>query len=161
MTTLLEYEKMTNDLLIKHNLKDWSFGYDNSKKITSRCGLCDHVNKRISITVTHAKKARYDVVKNTILHEIAHALTVGHGHDKIFKKKCLEIGAAPETYMLNVSMDKMYKGVCPTCGHELISYKKKSNCSKCYFENYLNMHMEHGNRIEVKYEYNWEEIVND
>ena len=33
-----------------------------------------------------------DRVKLTILHEIAHALTEGHGHDRVWKAKLLEIG---------------------------------------------------------------------
>jgi Zn finger protein HypA/HybF involved in hydrogenase expression len=49
-------------------------------------------------------------------------------------EKCLEIGSTPETYMLSVSLEKMYKGVCPTCGHELISYKKKTACDRCGFK---------------------------
>jgi predicted SprT family Zn-dependent metalloprotease len=33
-----------------------------------------------------------EVVKRVILHEIAHALTEGHGHDSVWQAKCLEIG---------------------------------------------------------------------
>lgn len=33
-----------------------------------------------------------DRVKLTILHEIAHALTEGHGHDAVWKAKLIEIG---------------------------------------------------------------------
>ena len=38
-----------------------------------------------------------DQVRDTILHEIAHALVgPGHGHDAVWKRKCREVGARPE-----------------------------------------------------------------
>ena len=38
-----------------------------------------------------------DEVRDTILHEIAHALVgPGHGHDAVWKAKCVEVGAKPE-----------------------------------------------------------------
>ena len=37
-----------------------------------------------------------ETVKQVVLHEIAHALTPGHGHDTTWKQKCLELGGNGE-----------------------------------------------------------------
>ena len=58
-------------------------------------------------------------VKDLILHEIAHAL-VGcqHGHDHVWKAKCVEIGARPEQYakLDKVKMMHTHEVKCTACG---------------------------------------------
>ena len=49
---------------------------------------------RLSRPLTNANP--WSTVKDTVLHEIAHALTPGHHHDKVWKAKCVELGATPE-----------------------------------------------------------------
>ena len=60
-------------------------------------------------------------VRDTILHEIAHALTLGHGHDNTWKRKCVEIGAKPiRCYSSDeVTRPKMkYVAICGGCQRE-------------------------------------------
>lgn len=158
MDELVEYESLASELLKKHNLVDWTFGWDENNRLKSRIGLCDYSKKRVSVTKQFAIKQPNYEVKNIILHEIAHALTEGHGHNKVWKAKCLEIGAMPEPNYRPGSLDRKYKGVCPTCGDTVISYKKKTACSSCYFDNYRNIHMKNGNGIKVNYVYVWEQL---
>lgn len=69
-------------------------------------------------------------VNDLILHEIAHALVGGdHGHDEVWKAKCVEIGARPERcYGLNARMPKRrMKGTCDKCGHTIIREELKLN----------------------------------
>ena len=77
-------------LFSQHGLENWSFRFDHAK---SRAGMCDYSKKIISISRRYAKTASQSQIKNTLLHEIAHAL-VGHshGHDGIWKSVALEIG---------------------------------------------------------------------
>jgi predicted SprT family Zn-dependent metalloprotease len=59
-----------------------------------------------------------DEVRDTILHEIAHALVgPGHGHDGVWKAKCREIGARPEAcYGAGVEMPRgRWRACCPGC----------------------------------------------
>ena len=68
-------------LFSQHGLENWSFRFDHAK---SRAGMCDYSKKVISISRRYARTASQSQIKNTLLHEIAHAL-VGHshGHDAI------------------------------------------------------------------------------
>ena len=57
-----------------------------------RLGICKYHTKMITLSKEFVEKAQEDMVKDTILHEIAHALTKGHHHDQVWKAKCVEIG---------------------------------------------------------------------
>lgn len=49
-------------------------------------------HKSIELSSQLVKINDEERVRLTILHEIAHALTEGHGHDSVWQAKCLEIG---------------------------------------------------------------------
>jgi hypothetical protein len=55
-------------------------------------------------------------VTDTILHEIAHALT-RDGHGYAWKRKCIEIGAKPERCYTNkdISPTMRYQAICGGC----------------------------------------------
>lgn len=82
------------DLMQEHGLKKWRFAFDHS---TRRAGCCDYRTKTISISFNLARNASDDDIRDTILHEIAHAL-VGkkHNHDAVWKAKAREIGCSGE-----------------------------------------------------------------
>lgn len=159
MDNILYYETFAQNLIDNYNLVGWKFCWNKSKRSKSTLGVCDYSEKTITISYNHATNQPKDEVKDTILHEVAHALTEGHGHDKVWKNKCIEIGAMPERCYIHGSMERQYKGVCPSCGDTLISYKKKTACSSCYFENYMNVHRKNGNGVKINYVYVWEEII--
>ena len=77
-------------LLEMYDLNDWSFRFDHAK---SRAGSCINNKKIISLSSHFARVATLEEIRNTLLHEIAHAL-VGHchGHDYVWKAKAFEIG---------------------------------------------------------------------
>lgn len=84
--------------LNQHGLHDWTGKLDNARR---RFGLCDFKNRCISISRPLCELNSDDEVRDTILHEIAHALAwvrhgVNCGHDKRWKSICTEIGARPE-----------------------------------------------------------------
>jgi predicted SprT family Zn-dependent metalloprotease len=81
------------DLMAKHNLPGWTFAFNRRK---SYMGLCLYHIRTIEVSVYLVLNNPDEEVVDTILHEIAHAL-VGpeHGHDAIWKRKCLDIGARP------------------------------------------------------------------
>ena len=89
----LNVVKMLADkLLDEHGLieKGWRFSFDRAKR---RAGSCKFSKKEITIAKAYAEQQEVMEIKNTILHEIAHAL-VGpqHGHSQIWRKKAKEIG---------------------------------------------------------------------
>ena len=77
-----------------------------------------------------------EVVKRVILHEIAHALTEGHGHDNVWREKLLELGGdgkrcydRTDTNVLETRRSsKLYKLVCQECGADNFGrYRRKMN----------------------------------
>ena len=91
-----ELKQMTEKAMYDHGLiqDGWKFAYGRGKKTF---GTCSFGKKEIRISKHLARVNTPERVKMTILHEIAHAL-VGrfHGHDAVWKAKCIEIGGNGE-----------------------------------------------------------------
>lgn len=79
------------DELIKHGLTDWHVRLttDATKPFL---GLCSYKDKCIILNAHHCDIHPDLEVIDTIYHEIAHALTPGHGHDETWRDKAKELG---------------------------------------------------------------------
>lgn len=101
----------------------YTFAFNNARRAA---GKCKYFSKRIELS-KHLTALADDVdVKDTILHEIAHALTKGHGHDYVWQRKAKEIGCNgqrcyninnKESLAIAYKMVAKYKAVCKN-GHE-------------------------------------------
>ena len=76
-------------LFKKFGLESWKFEWANTRR---RFGRCSYSDKTIEISIVLALLNSEAEVMNTLLHEIAHALTPGKGHDSTWKSKAVEIG---------------------------------------------------------------------
>ena len=118
--------------LMDDNLPDWDFRWD---RATRRFGCCHQNLKRITLSKTLTELNEWDDIKDTLLHEIAHALAgQGHGHDAVWKAKCREIGARPERcYGSSVRRPvKKWKGICPGCGRTIYNCRRNNiSCGEC------------------------------
>jgi hypothetical protein len=95
---VLDYHKtmgLGRKLLDKHGLIDWKFDVVNLRNASMfgpRCegymGCCDDPTRTIYID-WHASQR---TVRQTILHEIAHALTPGDDHGKAWLKTASNLG---------------------------------------------------------------------
>jgi predicted SprT family Zn-dependent metalloprotease len=83
-------EQITLTFLQKYNLPSWKFRLIHSK---SNLGRCHYRRREIQIAKEHLETHTNMQIIDTILHEIAHALTPGHVHDEVWQAKCREIGA--------------------------------------------------------------------
>jgi len=72
-------------------LKDWHVRL-NTDMTKGFLGLCSHKDKAIILSAQHIDIHDKKMVKNTINHEVAHALTPSHGHDSIWQAKAKELG---------------------------------------------------------------------
>lgn len=72
----------------------WEFGFDNAKR---RAGLCDYSRRRITVSRYLAAASSDDDVRQTLLHEVAHAL-VGHAaaHGPAWRAAARRIGYTGE-----------------------------------------------------------------
>lgn len=122
---LRKAEALANELMAQHlNTDTWRFEWDNSKR---RFGVCKYRRLLGSVIGGVIGLSRHLValnseeqVRDTILHEIAHALTPNDkGHGWEWKQMCIKIGAKPERcYKTSeVTQPEMrYKAECGGCG---------------------------------------------
>lgn len=89
---LKQAEIMAKVLMKEHGLDYWSFKFNRRKRFL---GLCSYNRKTIELSKSYVENNNEELVKDTILHEIAHALTRCTGHDWRWKKTCLVIGCKP------------------------------------------------------------------
>ena len=78
----------------EHGLTEqgWKFDFSTSAR---RIGVCKHRLKLIEFSL-HRIGSDREVIKDIILHEIAHALCgPKHGHDAYWRAMCVRIGAKP------------------------------------------------------------------
>jgi len=133
-------------------LDDWSFAWNNRKK---SLGICDYATRTISVSEFNFGRLKDKrKVLDTVLHEIAHALTPGDGHGNRWKQTCVTVGAIPQRcyssdLMEQKPTDKKYSMHCKTKGcknHGFVgSFSRKP--SRKYICN--------GCRKEVKIVQNW------
>jgi len=96
---LFDAHKLALELIAKHELTGWKFSFDKSVR---RFGLCSYRKKMIFLSRQLTLDNPVEEVADTLLHEIAHALSwirhgrKGCGHGALWKAVCVEIGARPE-----------------------------------------------------------------
>lgn len=79
----------------KHGLEDWSLQF---VRVHSFAGRCNYRRRIIQLNENWTERAMPADVRNTILHEIAHALVGhGHGHNSVWHDKFIGIGGNGET----------------------------------------------------------------
>jgi predicted SprT family Zn-dependent metalloprotease len=132
-------------LLDEHGLDAWAFGWDRARR---RAGQCRHDLRRI--TLSRDLTALHDEaeVRETVLHEVAHAL-VGprHGHDAVWRATAVRIGATGRRTVdpAAPSVEGDWVGVCPA-GHRVTRFRRPTrplSCGRC------------APRFEVRHLYAW------
>ena len=81
-------------LMDEHGLHGWTFAFDRARV---RAGACHFGDRRITLSRALAAAQDEAQVRETVLHEVAHAL-VGprHGHDGVWRARARAIGATGE-----------------------------------------------------------------
>jgi predicted SprT family Zn-dependent metalloprotease len=131
---LPDAESLAWNLLEKHGLHNWWFRFDYAKR---RFGSCDYRKRTITLSKHLTLLNPRAEVKDTVLHEIAHALTPGDNHGLRWQAKCLELGAKPlRCYELETvkQPEPKYLLVCPRCRQKYPRYRKSKGtyvCHKC------------------------------
>jgi hypothetical protein len=143
---LSEVRTMARELMDQHGLEDWKLTFGRAK---FQAGLCIKTKGKEEIRLSAPLMSLWETwqSRDTILHEIAHALT-DDGHGPRWKRKCREIGADPTRTWGHLGEAQLepkpskYVGTCPR-GHETPRSrlpKTRASCSQCsprFSEKYL------------------------
>lgn len=130
---LSEARKIAHETIDLYGLVGWKFKFDSAKR---RFGLCQYLNKTISLSHILTSLNEESQVRETILHEVAHAL-VGkkHGHGPVWKSRATQIGSnGLRCYDSNEIKlpPKMYTAFCRGCDCTYNSNKRnRVACKRC------------------------------
>ena len=94
LRTREQVQAQATEAMNHHGLDGWSLVIDNKSK--RRAGVCKHSKKQIGLTLDYALKTSPADLEQTIIHEIAHALTPWAHHGPAWKAKMRELGKDPE-----------------------------------------------------------------
>lgn len=107
-----EAEQLATQLIAQY-VPNFMFQWARSVKCFGSC----HRGKRlITLSGELTKRNSVEQVRDTILHEIAHALTPGHHHDIVWREMCIRVGAKPERCYSSVTVEAVpspWKAECP------------------------------------------------
>lgn len=110
---MTEYQKylialLAKKLLDRHGLAadGWTFRWNTSKR---KFGLCRYNKKTIELSSILSEHQTQDQIYDTLIHEVAHALTPGNGHGALWKKMAEKLGIKPSRLgsMTDESREKM------------------------------------------------------
>lgn len=91
---LHEAETLAKTAMRAHGLYDWTFRFDRAKR---RSGQTNYSTRTITLSAPLTQVRKVEEVRQTIGHEIAHALVgPGAGHGPVWKAKMRELGLKVE-----------------------------------------------------------------
>lgn len=122
---LQELEAIAKQELLRHGLHDWTFGWSTAKR---RLGVCKYREKRIEIAKYYALHNSPANVRDTLLHEIAHALAGPQaGHGPLWKATAKKLGATPracDTSPETVVKPGNWQATCAVCRQTYHRYRR-------------------------------------
>lgn len=131
---LIDAQTMAAELMAEHGLteKGWRFNWD---KAVRRFGACHYGLKQITLSRALTELNDEAVIRNTILHEIAHAIAgnaAGHGY--LWKAHAIRIGCNGERCYSSdvVEPEPKYTGECSNCGRVIKKHRRaRLACGQC------------------------------
>jgi predicted SprT family Zn-dependent metalloprotease len=119
-----EARALASALMARHGLDEWRFGFDRARR---RLGACHYAGRRITLSGPLVELNDRATVRDTVLHEIAHALTPGAGHGPAWRAACRRVGARPTRCVPEHEVTlppAPYALVCERCGSRFPRYRR-------------------------------------
>jgi predicted SprT family Zn-dependent metalloprotease len=117
-------------LMNQHGLRDWALVFDNAK---TRAGLCRPAQRQLGLSRPLTELHSEGEVRDTILHEIAHALVgTEHRHDAVWRAKAREIGCTGDRCVSSDAGQLVgdWTGRCPS-GHTVTRHRRPTRATSC------------------------------
>lgn len=129
-----DVDALAHELMATHGLMPkWSFAFDHAKR---RAGICRYTEHTISVSRHLMQLYPEPLVRETLLHEIAHAL-VGpeHKHNVVWKRTARAIGSNGAARLPSTAPQAPapWIGRCPA-GHTYTRHRRPragASCSRC------------------------------
>ncbi len=117
----------------EHGVGEWELGLDRARR---RAGLTDHARRRITLSRALMELYSEEEVRETVLHEIAHArVGARHGHDAVWAAEARRIGASGRRLVPREAptVAGRWVGTCPS-GHTVNRMRRPAApmaCARC------------------------------
>ena len=128
-------QSLARSLMDAHHLREWSFAFNRRKR---SLGVCYYERKRIELSVYYIARNEEPSIRDTILHEIAHALAGRRaGHGAAWKAICRALGATPQRCDSQAAMPAgRWHATCPSCQRVYTRHRRPQRhatyaCRKC------------------------------
>jgi len=117
-----EAANLAQRLMREQGLDAWAFRFNRQKRTM---GLCRYHEKLIELSLHFVDRNDEAAVRDTILHEIAHALAGARaGHGPAWKKICVRLGAVPRACGRADMPEGRYRATCPECGRQYSRHRR-------------------------------------
>ena len=130
----LTAQRLGGALMHQHGLvvQCWHFKLDKAK---TRCGICYHSLRTIALSTDYVTLNSEELIRDTILHEIAHALRgPEHGHDIVWEMKAKSIGSSGQRCKSEnevIVATAPWEAVCPGCNRTCHAYRRPKTPRSC------------------------------
>jgi predicted SprT family Zn-dependent metalloprotease len=121
---------LADRLFTEFQLDGWKLVFDKSRR---RLGECRYTQKEIGISVYYLHNI--EETEDTLRHEVAHAITPGHGHDDTWRMACYKTGAKPARLAdphVKSAATANYTIECQKCGTQFARYRLRPALLKRY-----------------------------
>lgn len=124
----------TLSVLAFYGLAGWAVRFDNAKR---RLGVCRYKPRVVGYSRHFLRVATVEQVRQTCLHEVAHALTPGHHHDRVWLRVARQMGYTGGRTCCDVPQAPgRWQATCPGCGRTAHRYRSPKrlegwHCKKC------------------------------
>jgi predicted SprT family Zn-dependent metalloprotease len=133
---------LTKKMLSEYSeLSRWNVTTNRRKKAAA---VCNYTYRQIELSMYVIPSLLDSSVKDSIIHEIAHALCPGENHNNVWKRKCIELGGNGQRCYSSVDYREGAKGrielqeklakytlTCPVCGEKYFKNRRPTKSSSC------------------------------
>ena len=106
MTNKQKIEKIFKEITEEYGYTSWKLVW---KFVSGYHGECSYKTRTILINEAYLYTESLSVIKDTLLHELAHMLTPGCNHNSTWEKTCKDLGGHPKATGSISSLSKLYE----------------------------------------------------